>query len=280
MTESLYVALKTFLSEMPSTDPGSDVKSQSTESVEVPPEKDSGGKGGGTEQIPRNRGEKEREDPEAVDVKFEFGTDENGNEDMDEFIEVFIEAMPDLGLALGTGTLSGTETTSVADILSCAAKTAAEEGLPDKVECRKELVLAEKCISDYAESVAEKCTSGDLESVDAFDISESSQPNRHSSRRECAVVLPSTANESTDVNISFEPLNTAAKETSDIDVSSGQLLQNNNNNTNNNRFLNVVSLPDGSIEIVLDNGAWSSEGVEQEYYVDLDFPFLGEQDSL
>lgn len=264
---------------MPSTDPGSDVKSQSTESVEVPLEKDSDAKGGGTEQIPLNRGEKQREDPKAVDVKFEFGTDENGNEDMDDFIEVFIETMPDLGLALGTETLSGTETTSVADILSCAAKTAAEEGLSDKVECRKELMLTEKCISGYAESVAEKCVSGDLSSVDAFDISKSSEPNGHLSRLECAVVLPSTANESIDVSNSLEPLNNVAKETSDIDGSSGQLLHN-NNNTNNNRFLNVVSLPDGSIEIVLDNGAWNSEGVEQEYYVDLDFPFLGEQDSL
>lgn len=261
---------------MPSTDPGSDVKSQSTGSVEVPLEKDSDGKGGGTERIPPNRGEKE-EDPEAVDVKFNFGTDENGNEDMDEFIEVFIEAMPDLGPTLGTGTLSGAETTRDADSMSCVSndksQTAGEEELSDKVECRKELILAEKCVSGYAKSVAEECISHDLESLDAFNISDSSEPN--SSRLECAVVLPSVANESTDVNISLEPLNAAVKKPTDIDVGSEPLQ--NNNSANNSRFINVLPLPDGSVEIVLENGAWSSDGPDEERYLDLEFPFMDEQ---
>lgn len=248
------------------------MKSQSTESVEVPLEKYSDDKGSGTEKIPLSRREREGEDPEATGVKFEFGTDENGNEDMDEFIssaqsdsahcdefiEVFIETMPDLGPTLGMETLLRTETMrDDADIMSYAtnnkSKTAAEEELLDKAECRKESMLAEKCVL------------GDAESVNVFDISES-------------IVLPSVANESTNVNVSLNPLNTAAKETTDIDVSAGPLQ--NNNNTNNNRFLNVVSLPDGSFEIVLDNGAWTSEGPDQERYLDIEFPVLDEQDFL
>lgn len=231
---------------------------KSMDSVEVSLEKDSENRGGSAEKIPL----KEDNNPEAIDVKVEFIKGENVDEDVGEFIEVFIEMIPDLVSTLGTGTLSGTETTARdAGIMSHATDdksiTAAAVELSDKVECQR---------------LAEKCVSGDF---DAVEISESSGPNRYSPRSECAAVLSATENiSSTDVNINLGTLDAASNGTTDIDVSSGTL----NNNTNNSRVLNAVTLPDGSFEIVLDNEAWSSEGgPDQDRYLDIEFPVLDEQ---